>query len=104
MPRGGGSPHAHPALTPRPCALSGTVDVSEGPTLQQCLEWGGILLCPLQPFLPSPFSGFFFFFSLYNKTPKSPATEKPLFVPLFPLLSAAAEYRLELMCCNPLFL
>lgn len=86
MPRGGGSPHAHSALTPCPCALSGTVDVSEGPTLQQCLERGGILLCPLQPFLPSPFSGFFFFSPSTTKPPNPPQL-RSLFLFLFSLCS-----------------
>lgn len=80
--------------TPCPYALPGTPRVFQRvPPYSSVPEGWGLLCPPSQPFLPSPFSSFFFPPpSKHNKSAKSPTNEKPLFVPLFPLLSATAKY------------
>lgn len=97
VPGGDGAPHAQPAPIPiPPHAHIPILALRVFQRVPPCsrVPKGWVLLCPPQLFLPSSFSSFFFPTpsSKHNKSPKSPANEKPLFVPLFPLLSATAEY------------
>lgn len=96
VPGGDGAPHTHAAPIPSPPHAH---TLSQAPRVFQrvppcsSVPEGWVLPCSSQLFLPSPFSSFFSPPpSKYNKSPKSPANEKPLFVRLFPLLSATAEY------------